>query len=97
MDNKLHLLGVGEIDSFGVVTDTDISVKVLFTGITLNLKVPKHMVLDTRGVSVFQVGENVKIDCLVDEENVSKSFENNTYVKSNMKIKRVVEFSKVKG
>lgn len=94
MDDKLHLIGVGEIDSFGQIGEDLQNLKVTFRGITLSMRVPLSMVNDARGVRQFHEDDSVLIDCVVEEENFSKSFNENSYVKSNMRIRKVVKFEK---
>ena len=93
MDDKLHLIGVGEIDSFGSVTEDSQSVNVTFRGITLRLKVPKEKCL-SNGVRIFKEDDPVYIDAVVEEESFSKEFNGSNYTKTNIKVKKILEFRK---
>lgn len=94
MDDKLHLVGVGEIDGFGTITEIEQPVKIIFSGLTLDLKVPKTMVNNAMGVRMFAEGDKVRIDCLVEEQNVARTYDRSAFVQSGFKIKRVLVFEK---
>lgn len=97
MDNKLYIVGNGEIDSIGTVSDTYVSVSLVFVGISLDVKVPRGLVLDDRGVLRFQEGESVKITALVQESSFSKTYERSSYVAKALTVKRVIALDKIKG
>lgn len=97
MDDKLHLFGIGEIDSFGTVTEDSQPMKIVFHGLTLDIKVPKSLVLDERGVRKFAEDDRVRLDAVVEEMATAKTYMSSAYVSKGFQIKRVVSLEKVKG
>lgn len=97
MDSRLYIVGNGEIDAIGTVTDIDVSVRLVFVGISLDVKIPRGLILDERGVNKFSEGETVKITALVQESSFSKTYERSSYVAKALTVKRVLTIEKVKG
>ena len=96
-DDRAHLKGNCEIEEIGAVGEDSVKVTVSFRGLTLkNLNVPKSLVLNSNGVSMYKIEDSVFIDCVMEEETFSKSFNDNTYTRSNLRVKRVVEFKAIK-
>lgn len=97
LDGSLHALGYARIDTFGKFESDSptVRVDVMFEGGEITLDVPRSMVVDGKGVRMFQEDDRVLIEFRLGIEANTKSFQGNSYSKIGIKVKKVLQFRRL--